>query len=136
MKENNKKAIDLFMQDAIKHITTSGESYYVGVVESALGQSSVLVDIIKRLTADKCGQQLPILLLSISPNKKVAINAKVPSSILSSKSLTANKWANEVALACSGKGGGKDDTAAGSGNDPSKIGEAIERANTYAKQNL
>jgi alanyl-tRNA synthetase len=131
---DQQKAIEQLVSETISKLSSSGDSYYVGEVSLANGQSAVMVDFAKRLN-----EKLPnvaILLISSAGPQKVTITAKVPPSILSSKSLKANKWAAEAAIACGGKGGGKDDTAAGSGNDASKIGAAIEKAVNFAKQNL
>jgi len=125
--------IEVFIQEAISTINSSKLDFFVGKLDSAEGQNALLIETIKSIQKEH--PEVAVLLLSADA-KKVTILAKVPPSILKSKALTANKWASETAQACGGKGGGKPDTASGSGNDIHKVGEAVQTAIEFAKKNL
>ena len=48
------------------------------------------------------------------------------------RGLKAGDWVREVAELLGGKGGGRPDTAQGSGTELGKVREAVGRARTYA----
>ena len=73
-----------------------------------------------------------VMLLSADEDAgKVAIVARVAKPIVA-KGLKAGDWVRETARIVGGKGGGKPDAAQGGGTDIAKIGDAIERARTFA----
>lgn len=67
---------------------------------------------------------------------KVAHVNYLPKPILESKALDAKLWLNEVAKVIGGKGGGRDDSAAGVGSEISKIDEAIVVAKSVYKKRV
>ncbi|KAJ9125168.1 hypothetical protein QFC22_000122 [Naganishia vaughanmartiniae] len=59
---------------------------------------------------------------------QVAHQNYVPKEIVKSKKLDAKTWLGEVSKILGGKGGGKDDSAMGSGSNVDKVDEAVQRA--------
>jgi len=104
--------------------------YHVGIINVG-GNGQALTNSIKAIQ-DKL-PNVAVLLLSPDPEhktKKVVIVASVPKSLTST--LKASEWAKEASAICGGKGGGKDDTAQGSGTDDSKIKLAESTADKFA----
>jgi len=66
--------------------------------------------------------------------KNIFIISQVSKS-LSSK-LNASDWCKEVAIVCNGKGGGKAESAQASGDDVSKLSEAMKRGLLFAGEKL
>jgi len=127
--------VNQFVQDTISQITSSGAPFLVSRLDAACGQSAVMVEAAKKINEKL--PKLPILFISEANPTKVTITAKVPPSLTAIfKEFKAFVWAGEAAAACGGRGGGRDETAAGSGNDAKKIDEAIDKAILFAKQNL
>jgi alanyl-tRNA synthetase len=123
--------VDAFAKNTIDQLKSNPQSFFVGRLDEAGGHNTLLSDTIKAIQTAL--PDLPVLLFSSDQaKKKVTIVAKVPKSVLDSKKLKANTWASEAVQICGGKGGGKPDTAQGSGNDVSKIEEAITVANKFA----
>lgn len=75
---------------------------------------------------------LPILLLS-KDTKSLYLMATVPKSLQSK--ISAGEWTKEVATAIGGSGGGKPETAQGTGK-PEMIDKAFEVAKTFAQKKL
>ncbi|MDQ2659916.1 MAG: alanine--tRNA ligase-related protein, partial [Verrucomicrobiota bacterium] len=67
----------------------------------------------------------PIVLAGLT-NGRVDLVAAVPKSLTSA--IRANEIIQQIAPIVGGKGGGRSDNARGSGKDPSKLAEALERA--------
>ncbi|KAJ9127922.1 hypothetical protein QFC24_000207 [Naganishia onofrii] len=59
---------------------------------------------------------------------QVAHQNYLPKEIVKSKKLDAKTWLGEVSKILGGKGGGKDDSAMGSGSNVDKVDEAVRRA--------
>lgn len=73
------------------------------------------------------------LLFGVDPTKnKYAVIASVPAGL----SLNANEWIQAVVSVAGGKGGGKADKAQASGDDASKVTEAIAAAKKFASEKL
>jgi alanyl-tRNA synthetase len=66
---------------------------------------------------------------------KVSLLAAVTDD-LHGKGLEAGKLVGEVAKVVGGKGGGRKDMAQAGGSDPSKLGEAMQRAKALIKEKL
>jgi len=80
-------------------------------------------------------KDLAIALLSADKEKNTVIVASnVPKSL--HPKLQANDWAKETIGLLGGKGGGKPDTAQGSGKDASRLDEAVNFAKSYASSRL
>ncbi len=74
----------------------------------------------------------PIMLLSPdSESGRVGLLASVPKEMIA-KGLKAGDWIRETAGIMGGKGGGKPDSAQGSGSDGSKLNQAAEHAKAFA----
>nr|ODO03866.1 alanine-tRNA ligase [Cryptococcus depauperatus CBS 7855] len=75
-----------------------------------------------------------VYVFSLDPETgKVAHVNFLPKEILEKKALDAKTWLNEVAKVIGGKGGGRDDSATGVGNEIAKIDEAVIVAKTIYK---
>jgi len=123
-----------FAAKVIEQLSASGAIFFVGSVDVA-GHSNLLTDIIKKIN-DKFPDTAVLLLSPDTPKKKVVIVARVPPPLLASKALKANEWASDAAAAVGGKGGGRPETAQGTGNDISKIDEAVAKASKFAASKL
>jgi len=71
------------------------------------------------------------ILLAASGDQKVTFIAAVSDDFVA-KGLKAGDWVKQVATIAGGGGGGRPQMAQGSGKDPSKIGEALEKARQLA----
>lgn len=73
-----------------------------------------------------------VMLLSPDPDSgRVALIASVPKGLIG-RGLKAGDWIREVAGLMGGKGGGRPDSAQGSGQDIAKLKDAIAHARTFA----
>ncbi|MEZ6209864.1 MAG: alanine--tRNA ligase [Phycisphaerales bacterium] len=73
-----------------------------------------------------------IMLVSADHDEgKVTIVASVAPEIVK-KGLKAGDWVREVSAVVGGKGGGRPDAAQGGGTDPARVGEALEKARSFA----
>jgi alanyl-tRNA synthetase len=75
-----------------------------------------------------------VVLLGWSEDSKVTLLAAVTEDL--TKKVEAGKLVGEVAKVVGGKGGGRKDMARAGGNDPSKLGEALELARRVATERL
>ena len=71
------------------------------------------------------------ILLAASGDQKVTFIAAVSDDFVA-KGLKAGDWVKQVATIAGGGGGGRPQMAQGSGKDPSKIGDALEKARQLA----
>ena len=102
----------------------------VGQIENApTDQILVVVDSLKK-RAGSYG----ILIASVNESK-VNIVAAVSDDLVA-KGLKAGDWLRETAKIVGGKGGGRPQMAQGSGNDPSKILEALQKAKEFAQSTM
>ncbi|MCA9310688.1 MAG: alanine--tRNA ligase, partial [Phycisphaerales bacterium] len=77
-----------------------------------------------------------IMLISADEEEgKVSIVANVPEALVSA-GLKAGDWVREISAICGGKGGGRPDAAQGGGTDPSRVGEALDKARAFAAGKL
>lgn len=81
--------------------------------------------------------QIPVLVCTAN-EKMVTIMAAVSSAAVKegSTKLIASDWAKHVAAAVGGKGGGKPDSAQGTGKEVAKIDDAIKAAEEFATEKL
>jgi alanyl-tRNA synthetase len=122
-----------FVDLALAQLTATPAPFFVSVTDVG-GNAVALTNAIKGIQ-DKFPATAILLLSADVPKKKVAIVSNVPAALQAS-GLKANEWAQKVAMACGGKGGGKAEVAQGQGNDPTKIQQAVEEATSYAKSKL
>jgi len=123
-----------YAEQIVLHLKEKPSRYHVGIVNVG-GNGQALTNAIKTIQ-DKL-PHVAVLLLSPDPEhktKKVVIVAAVPKDLTSK--LKASEWAKDASSICGGKGGGKDDTAQGSGTDDSKIKLAETTAEKFAASRL
>ncbi|MEM1166088.1 MAG: alanine--tRNA ligase [Planctomycetota bacterium] len=105
----------------------------IGVIHAGADRGALLAaaDTIKANAPDRG-------ILLISPDEdagKLTIVAKVPEPLIA-RGLKAGDWVRATAAACSGKGGGKPDSAQGGGTDLTKLEEALAAARTHSTETL
>ncbi|MFC7681339.1 alanine--tRNA ligase [Paenibacillus sp. GCM10028914] len=90
-----------------------------------------------RTIADELKGKLPeaVIVLGAVSGDKVNFVVAVPQELVK-KGLHAGKLVKEVAAVCGGGGGGRPDMAQAGGKDPSKIKEALKRAEELVSQNV
>jgi len=128
------EAAQRYAESVIASMEHSPVALHVGILEVG----SFNVGLTNAIKAIREKHDVPVLLLSPDTSKAkgtVTIVAQVPDTCIKS-GLQANDWAGAVAKFLGGKGGGKAATAQGSGSDVSKIREAVEEAQRYAKAKL
>jgi len=114
-----------FVEKALKELEEKPSSFYVAEFLPGVG-SNLLTDAIKSIQEKK---EVAVLLTSLD-KKKILIVASSPKSLVGK--LKANEWAAAAAKVAGGKGGGKPETAQGSGPDVSKLTEVLAAAKSYA----
>jgi alanyl-tRNA synthetase len=127
-------AANTFTTETIESLKANPKKFFVSkVADSASGTQ--LTDTIKKIQSDPATANTAILLFSTDPKaKKVLFVANVPKEL--SQKLPANEWANHAAAVIGGKGGGKGETAQGSGPHLDKVDLSIDAANAFATQRL
>jgi alanyl-tRNA synthetase len=127
-----------FSQDASAKLladpTNVPKSYAARFEDGANGV--LLTETIKKIqSSHESLANLSVLLISADPaGKKALAVASVPKAFHSS--LTANVWANETAKILGGKGGGKPETAQGSGPKLDQVDAAVTFASSFASERL
>ena len=88
------------------------------------------MDVIRKEHAD-----VSMMLAAVFGEGKVSLLASVPPAAIA-KGLKAGDWIKAVAPVVGGGGGGKPDQAMAGGKDPSKVGDALDAARTFASETL
>ena len=121
------------MLAALGEATT--EKAHIGQVD--VGSNVIaLTNAIKAIRAKH--PHLAVLLLSTEEVKgkgKITVVTQVSDDLVAA-GLKANEWAGAVAALLGGKGGGKPQTAQGSGSDMSKVSDALSLARSFINEKL
>jgi len=125
-----------FVENTVKKFAESQgplPKYLVSNLDA--GSNTVLLtDTIKQLQEKQ--PDLAVMLISADLLKKrIFMVANVPKKLVD-LGFHANLWTSETSKVCGGKGGGKPETAQGSGSEIEKLEDVLEKANHYAKQKL
>eukprot|EP01133_Synstelium_polycarpum_P018805 gene18805-22496_t len=122
-----------YSEDVAASLTESGSLVHVGIVDLGMNNAAI-TETIKNIQK-KCPNTAVLLLSADEEKKKVCVISNVPAkSDVASKGLTANGWVVKVAEMLGGKGGGKTDVAQGTGNDITKVSEAVDFAKSFAEK--
>jgi len=125
------------LQNAMSHVeklavNNNNNNQQLIVDEIQAGDDRKILSNAIQYLKDKC-PETPAMLFS-KDAKKIYLIANVPRSKTSQ--LDAGQWAREVAAVCGGKGGGKPESAQASGDDVSKLEEAMKKALNFASEKL
>jgi alanyl-tRNA synthetase len=138
-KNSKAEQLEAAQQYAEKVLAALGEA----TTEKAhIGQVDVGSNVIALTNAIKAIRakhpHLAVLLLSTEEVKgkgKITIVTQVSDDLVAA-GLKANEWAGAVAALLGGKGGGKPQTAQGSGSDMSKVSDALSLARSFVNEKL
>lgn len=125
-----------FIEDAVKHLSIQDKPvppYFIRRVDVG-PQAELLSEAVKSIR-EKFPETAVLGITSDEEKKKVSVIAHVPASLVA-KGLKANDWASKTAQVVGGKGGGKPEIAQGAGPDFTKVDEALQEAERYAKTTL
>jgi len=121
------------LQSAMAYVEKLAEQPTPVIVEEIqAGDDRKILSNALQLLKDKCPDSA--VMLFSKDAKKISIIAGVPKARCSQ--LDAGNWAKEAAAICGGKGGGKAESAQASGDDITKLEEAMKRALTFANEKL
>ncbi|HWE03442.1 MAG TPA: alanine--tRNA ligase [Tepidisphaeraceae bacterium] len=110
-------------------VVGGGKLVVAELPEAATEDILAVVDSLKKRTASHA-----LLLISAAAGKVNIVSAV--SDDLVGMGLKAGDWLRETAKVVGGKGGGRPQMAQGSGNDPSKISDALTTAKEFAKKTV
>ncbi len=107
----------------------SGERIVIAVLE--LGADRGALEAALGTIAGACPGKAVMLLSPDQDAGRVSVMASVPANLVG-EGLRAGDWVREVAGVMGGKGGGRPDSAQGSGSDPGKLHEATAHGRAFA----
>ncbi len=114
-------------EDAAKH----HDMVIVGVIDAGSDRNALQQAV---NTVQQINPRSAVMLLSPDGAEgKVSITAAVPAALIQ-KGLKAGDWVRAASEVVGGKGGGKPESAQGGGTELSKVKDAIETANTFARK--
>jgi len=119
-----------FVRSAVGKITENPTPYYVSLLNGG-SQMDIITEAVKSVRI-KCSDTAVLVISPDAEKKRVSVLAHVPPALVQ-KGLKGNEWAAKVVSVVGGKGGGKPEIGQGSGNDVSKVDDALREAETYAK---
>ena len=111
--------------------SAEGSSEEIVIASLELGSDRKALEAALKTINDRCPKKAVMLLSPDQDAGRVSLMASVPKPLIG-RGLKAGDWIREVTGVMGGKGGGRPDSAQGSGQDIEKLKEAIAHARTFA----
>jgi alanyl-tRNA synthetase len=119
-----------FASMTIQSLTEKPAPFVAAILD--VGASNEIMSDALKAIRDKHKDTSVLVISADVEKKKVSVVAHVAPEHVE-KGLKADEWCRKAAAAVGGKGGGKPQIAQGSGNDPSKVDEALKEAEKHAR---
>ncbi|MEM7628232.1 MAG: alanine--tRNA ligase [Planctomycetota bacterium] len=124
-------------QQQAQQIASSAAASLDGVIvaDIGLGEDRKALEAAMGTLTSTCPTAAVMLLSTGAGSKRVAVAAAVPKALVD-RGLRAGDWIKHTTGVLGGKGGGRPESAQGSGPDASKLRDAIKAARTFAHQQI